>query len=309
MKTYATLLQREWMQHRLGWTITVVAPLAIALVVLAVGQVTIDLDDADATVHLSGTQLALDRVPPVVLAFGTIAASAALTLLIAWFTALVQAPGLARRDRQDRSIEFWLSLPTGHAGSLAVPLVAHLVLFPIAALGVGLVSGFIVSPLFVAKAAGLGEWFALPWGTMLPAAFALAAQVALGVVIATVWISPLVLVVMAASAWLKRWGLPVVAVGLVVIGNLLDRLYGNAIVWRTLRQLLNNAGEALVGPPRSVRVRGVEDVTDMLAAIPGWSAEHALQAVRALADPLLALALAVSAVSFWLLVLRRKRGA
>ena len=44
---------------------------------------------------------------------------------------LIQTPGLARRDRQDRSIEFWLSLPTSHAASVAAPVLMHLVLVPL----------------------------------------------------------------------------------------------------------------------------------------------------------------------------------
>ena len=38
MKTFRTLLLREWMQHKLGWTIAVGSPIAVALIVLAVGR-------------------------------------------------------------------------------------------------------------------------------------------------------------------------------------------------------------------------------------------------------------------------------
>ena len=44
----------------------------------------------------------------------------------------LQAAGLARRDAQDRSIELWRSLPVGDATAIAVTLVAHLLLMPLA---------------------------------------------------------------------------------------------------------------------------------------------------------------------------------
>ncbi|MFS9605847.1 hypothetical protein, partial [Klebsiella pneumoniae] len=39
--------------------------------------------------------------------------------------ALFQLPGLARRDMQDRSIEFWLSLPGRSSESVAATVLAH----------------------------------------------------------------------------------------------------------------------------------------------------------------------------------------
>jgi ABC-2 type transport system permease protein len=45
-------------------------------------------------------------------------------------TSLFIALGSPRRDHGDRSIEFWLSLPSGHGESLAAPMLVHLLLVP-----------------------------------------------------------------------------------------------------------------------------------------------------------------------------------
>ena len=303
LERFSTLLHREWMQDKVVWIISICVPTLIALGLLAVGKVEWTLDDADVTIQLAA-------LPATTLAMGAIASTAGLTLLIAWFTALFQSPGLARRDQQDRSIEFWLSLPTGHVPSLAAPMLAHLLLFPIIALVVGVVSGHLISLVLLAKVASLGDWFTLPWGTMLAATLAWTARMVLGIVLATLWISPLVLLAMAASAWLKRWGLPALVATLVVAGNLLEKLYGNPVVWDTLQLLLKHAGQSLLGTQQGpvTSIRQSTRLPEQLSAMPAWMAEDAGRAIVALANPLLLYGLLVSAACFALLVIRRRRG-
>lgn len=300
---FATLLQREWLQHRIGWMVITAAPVAIALLLLLVGQLQVTIDDADVTVRFS-------QVPALALATAAIVGTGVLGFLLAWASALIQSPGLARRDRQDRSIEFWLSLPVGHAESLAAPLLAHLLLFPLAALGIGLLAGHAVSLLLVARFVGLGEWLALPWGSIVLAAAAALGRVALGLLLATLWLSPLVLMVMAASAWLKRWGLPALAAGLVLLAGVTDRAFGTPIVTDLGRELLARAARSfIVGRATGgLRFTPDSDPVQVLQAYPGWALQDGWHAIQALADPLLPLALAVSAGCFALLVRRRQRG-
>lgn len=305
MKSYATLLRREWLQHKFGWTVIVFAPLVIALIVIAAGQLDIDIDDEKVRVQF-------ERVPALALAAAAIVATAAVTFVIAWLIAVIQAPGLARRDHQDRSVEFWLSLPTSHTASLTAPMLAHLLLFPLAALGIGIVSGHLVSLLLVTRWLGIGEWLTLPWGSLLLAVTAAAARLTLGVVLATVWLSPLLLLAMAASAWLKRWGLPALVVGLAVLGGLLSKVFGIPIVGSTVVALLQHARQALIGPPRPslfTKPKEAAAAAEQIGRIPQWMGEDALRAIGELASPLLLLALAISAGCFALLVLRRQRGA
>ncbi len=303
VKRFATLLQREWLQHKIGWIVVTAAPLSVALLVLLVGQVQINLDDGDGVVEFS-------RVPALVLATAAIVGTGVLSFVLAWFSSLLQTPGLARRDQQQRSIEFWLSLPIGHLPSLAAPMLAHLLLFPLAALGIGMLAGHVVSLLLVARFVGVADWFTLPWGLLSLAWISTLLRAALGLVLATLWLSPIILLVMAASAWLGRWGLPALIAATVVLGNLLDKLYGNAVVWDLGRSLLSNAGHAFVAgrSPAGLRYTQGSDTLELLRAYPGWVAADAWHAVLALGNPLLLLALAVSAGCFALLVLRRRRG-
>jgi len=297
MNRFKTLVLREWMQHRRGWLVLVFLPPALLLLLGSglFGRPHIDFDGGDVQ----------GALPLAMIVF---ALCAGVTLVVAWGAALLQSPGLARRDTQDRSIEFWLSLPVGHAPSVAATLLAHLLLLPWAALGIGALCGVAITLPYVAQVFGFEAWFALPWSTLLPAAFAVTLRVAFGLLLATLWLAPLVLLTMAASAWLKRWGVPLVAGVLLIGGTLLERVYGNPIVWRVLNALRLEVIHAFVATGRrEIRIGG--DVEAMLGRLPGWLAHDALAALGALAAPGFVAALAVGALGFALLVLRRQRGA
>ncbi|HSW09158.1 hypothetical protein [Aquabacterium sp.] len=307
MNRFNTLLQREWMQHQRGWMILLGLPLV--LVILA-GLFT----DLGISIEIDGDTV-VKHVPSAALqAFGSIAAMAAITLGLAWLSALFQAPGLARRDQQDRSIEFWLSLPTGHVPSLGATLLTHLLLLPWAALAFGAAGGLLVSLLLVGKAWGLAAWFSLPWGSLLIGALVLLLRVAIGILLATLWISPLILITMAASAWLKRWGVPLVA-GVIGGGGLvLDKVYGIPMVWEVLRTLVEHGSQALIvadqgGAAGELAIHSDADVLPFIQGLPSWALHDLGQALQALASPAFAGALAVAAAAFMLLVLRRQRGA
>lgn len=302
MTSFKTLLLREWYQHRLGWMVIVAAPLFIALLALLVGHVTVNVNDTDVVLDFG-------RAPALALATAAIVGTGVLSFVLAWFSALLQSPGLARRDQQDRSIEFWLSLPVGHLPALSAPLLVHLLLFPLAALGLGMLAGHLVSLLLVARFIGLGEWFSLPWGLIALAWSSTMLRTALGLVLATIWLSPLILLVMAASAWLKRWGIPALAIGLVVLANLLDKVFGYRAVWDLGRELMINVGRSFVygASPGGMRFTPTSDPVEVLRAYPSWAAGDAWHSLQALNSPLLLLALAISSVCFGLLVWRRKR--
>ena len=116
MQKILPLMQREWLQHRFGWALAMLIPLGLAAVLTAFGQVELDAD----TIARAGDAL------PLMLAMSAIAISALLLFTILSVTSGIIVAGLARRDHADRSIEFWLSVPVGHAQSLAVPLAVHL---------------------------------------------------------------------------------------------------------------------------------------------------------------------------------------
>lgn len=300
---FATLLRREWMQHHRAWLVLTAVPPLVMLALLATAQIDLSLGGGEAARELA-------QMHPTAVAMLTISAAALLCLALAWGSALIQAPGLARRDLSDRSIEFWLAQPVGHSKALAAPLLAHLLLFPLAALALGALAGTLITPLALARLTGPGDTAALPWAAVAAGQAALLLRIALGLLLASLWLAPLVLVLMAASAWLRRWGLPAVVAGVLLLGSVLDKVYGNPLVWRLGADLIQHAAQSFITGRSGggVKLLPGQDPLRALQALPAWALRDAGHALQALASPLLAGALGVAAAAFALLVLRRRRG-
>ena len=299
MNNLIPLMRREWLQHRFVWAMLMLVPLGLAVLLLSFGQV-----------EMGG---AMENRPPAdvaaVMGGMTIVITSAIVFLLVWITSVFVTSGLARRDHADRSIEFWLSLPTGHAESYAAPLLVHLLLAPAAALLVGLAGGYVMSLLVVSRFLSLTEWLALPWGQVVPATVALAGRVLAGLPLATLWLSPLIMLALLANALFKRWGLPVLAVGLGLGGVVLKYVFGQPLLSQALGRLSSEAVTALLGAsqqsPTDDRPRAVE----MLGALPGWAARDLGAAVSAAASPAMLAAVAVASALFAALVYWRRQGA
>jgi ABC-2 type transport system permease protein len=297
MKHLTPLILREWLQHRFGWMLMAVVPTAIALLTMSFGQLQFDAE-------VAGSKGA------AVMALASLGGGIGLHLVIFALTALIIVSGIARRDHADRSIEFWLSLPTGHAESLAVPLLVHLILAPLAALAVGVVSGLLVSLVLVTRVAGFGEWLAMPWGALLVGAFAIAARLALGLVLAMLWLSPLILATVLLTAWFRRWGLVILAVGIGLGSVIMDRIFGQPILSQVLTELLTRAGRSLANTGGSNLVaEEAESLSVVLGQIPTWALRDGADALQLAASPLMVGALLVAAGCFAGLVMWRRGGA
>jgi ABC-2 type transport system permease protein len=259
MDTFLTLIRREWMQHRFGWMLLVTVPLALALLGLVVGQIEFDSETAEKVGPAFPTLLGM-----IAMTAGTV-----VTFTILGATSLLLLTGLARRDHADRSVEFWLSLPTSHTASLAAPLVTHLLLVPAAALVVGLVGGWVISGALVTRLTGFGSWLALPWADLLLAGVALVLRIMAGLPLAVLWAAPLLLAVVLANAYLKRWGLPVLILGLVIAGVVLDRWLGEGATAMTLGAVLRAAGLSLfAGSSQVMNGESSAEVYAALKAVP-----------------------------------------
>lgn len=297
MKNLYPLMQREWLQHRFGWALMAVVPTAIALLAVSFGQLHFDGEPPEQKL-------------PAVIALASLGGGIGVHLVIFALTALIIVAGVARRDHADRSVEFWLSLPTGHAESLATPLLVHLILAPLAALAIGLASGLLVSLVLVVRVAGLGEWLALPWGTLLLGAFAIAGRLALGLVLAMLWLSPLILAVVLMTAWFRRWGLVILGVGVGLGSVIMDRLFGQPILSDLLGQLLANAGRSLANTGgNNLVAEEAESLQVVLGQIPHWALSDGADALRLAVSPLLAGGLLVAAACFAGLLQWRRSGA
>ena len=294
MSRFNTLLLREWMQHHRGWLALMLVPPLLMLLVLPFGSVEINAGELAPLPALGLMLAAMVVVPAVVLGITVVAL-------------LIQTPGLARRDRQDRSIEFWLSLPTSHTASVAAPVLMHLVLVPLLALVIGAAFSYAIGALLVWKGFGATATLGLPWGSLAGVGLAGLARALLGVLLACFWLMPLLLATMAASAWLKRWGMPVLALALAIGHKLLASLYGITVIGDTLSALMTNARAALAHGRPPNPTGGAEMAQAWLSDAPRWLFDDALLALRDLGQPLFLFALAASAAGFALLVLRRRR--
>jgi ABC-2 type transport system permease protein len=231
-----------------------------------------------------------------------------LILAVVLSVTFLMANGLARKDDEDRSVEFWLSLPVSHARSVAATLFAHGVVLPAAAVllafGAALAAGVIVA-LRVYGVDGMGLLFTAEPG--LPLASIVLRTLA-GLPLALFWLAPIYLTLVAAGAWLKRWGLALVVVGALVAHTLVERLFSSHIVANTIGQLSTHAAASMVlmhdmrkDNPLS-QFSGAELTSERI-----W---HTFgNALQTLASPLAVFALLVSAVMFWLIVLKRQRSA
>lgn len=285
MQTFQTLLKREWMQHRLGWLLLGGVPFAIMVPLMSFGSI-----------HFG------DTAPPpgmvtLIIAFGYIY----FLLVLAGGAIAIQAPGLARRDRQDRSIEFWLSLPIGHTEAVGATVFMHLLVMPLLLLALaaaGSPVAALIAELRVNGASALGD---MPWGTVAIVFMAGLARVALGIVLGMLWLSPLLLAAMAASAWLKRWGVPALLALLGVGGLILDKGYQQPIVFDVLAEQFANFGRAVVP-------LGIETLPGgSMSGLAAWLGRDAIGALAELASLRFVLSLAVAAACFALLVWRRAR--
>lgn len=282
MQVFKTLLLREWMQHRIGWLVLAALPLALVLLlVLPFGEVKL----GNTPSHL---------VSVMTLGIFSIGAGAQ-----AWLVMALQAPGLARRDAQDRSIEFWRSLPAGDATAISATLVAHHLLVPLAVTCVSGVAGLLAAVLLVVRGYG---WQALDLNYLLVMFAAGLPRAVLGGVLASLWASALLLPLMAASAWLKRWGVPVLVGAVGAAGVWLDKVYHQTWLLDGVRELFFNFAAALVP-----LAQGFEDRPGT-EAVPTWFWVDAQHRLADLGTPLFAVALLLAAAGFYLLLLKRQRG-
>lgn len=305
MDRFFTLMKREWMQHRIGWLVVMTLPTLLMLVLSLFDgrglQLKIDGDNAP----ISG----LYQLPVALQTAGWTFATATVTFVLASLSVLAQLPGLARRDVQDRSIEFWRSLPVSHVQSVGAMVLMHLLVLPGLALMAGVLGAQLVALVAIVTQLGPGAWLMQPWWMLLPALLVMTARMLLGLLLAVAWLSPLLLLTMAASAWLKRWAVPVMVASLVVGVQWLDRQLPVAVVKLSLERIGSEALNALLATHsfKGMHFEGPEDLAAALPDLPALLLRDAAHALGNAASPAFIVALLVAAAGFGLLVLRRMR--
>jgi hypothetical protein len=82
---------------------------------------------------------------------------------VGWLVAYIQSGGMARRDCQDRSIEFWRSLPVPDGAAVGATVLMHLVLLPLLVMALAVPSGLVVALMVVARGFGWSALAGVPW--------------------------------------------------------------------------------------------------------------------------------------------------
>ena len=306
MTQFLTLLRREWMQHRIGWLLVMLTPTVLLLLLSVVdGGLQIKLNGDDLQLPPLRQATALMQISLLVLAV------TGCTLGLALLAMGFQLPGLAQRDQQDRSVEFWNSLPVGHAKSVAAMLIAQILLLPWLAIVVGMVGGLLAATLTIVASHGPLAWAAQPWGLLLAATAALLLRLTLGLLLAAAWLSPLLLLTMAAAAWLRRWGVPVVVAASLAGTLVLDKYLPTPLVGPWLQQVSAEALRALlhIDAMRTLQLHNSADWLAALQALPMLLLHDLAPLLARAVTPGFVLALAGAALGFLLLVLRRQQGA
>ncbi len=298
---FAPLLQREWLQHRMGWALLAGVPLGLVFLLLISGLGTIDFKGD--TIEKTGAAF------PAFVALAAIAGTTVFIFADLWISSMFISAGLARRDHADRSIEFWLSVPVSHAQSLSVPLFVHLILVPAAALVVGMLGGYAIAMATVTRVVGFGELASVPWGQVITASLVVVLRLLAGLVLATLWLSPLIMLTVLLTAWFRRWGWVILAVGFGLGGWLLERLFGLRWMWDVSAALLNNAATSFFSGKQSLHMDSSAEAFDALSSLPSFAWYDFMISLRDLASPLFVGALLFAVACFWLLVQWRQRGA
>jgi ABC-2 type transport system permease protein len=281
-----TLLLREWMQHKRGWLIAAFAPPILFLAMLPFGKI---------------QGLPMEQMELMSLAMLVISACAVYAICLV--VALFQLPGLARRDTQDRSIEFWLSLPGRPSESVAATVLAHAWLAPLAGAVVGALFGVPIAMSVLTSKADFSTALSVNWGEVISAALPLLVRGLIGTVVLMLWLAPFIFTLMAASAWFKRLGVPLVLVGVTVATAVLHKAYDIDWPLDRLHALNENINHSLVFDAHNL-MRTLKTDESLWA----WAMHDFGQAVSTLATAEFIGWAAVAAAGFALVVMKRSRG-
>ena len=302
---FRSLMLREWMQHRTGWLVLMLLPTLLAAGLSLFDGRGIDLRIGDHDAQFGP----LSSLPVVQQTVGWTVATTGLALLLVSLTVAVQLSGLARRDQQDRSIEFWRSLPVSHLQGVGATVLMHLLVLPLLAVTSALLGAQLVAALAVVLHNGLSAWLGQPWLVLMSSLLLAVARVWLGLLMAVLWLSPLLMLTMAASAWLKRWALPVVLAASVLGVTWLDPRLPVALVGSALHRLGTEALYALLAPDLfdGQQALRAADLGASLHGLPMALLQDGLRVLQSAATPAFLAALAGGALGFGLLLLRRQR--
>jgi ABC-2 type transport system permease protein len=150
---------------------------------------------------------------------------------------------------------------------------------------------------------GFADVLAVNWGEVILASTPLLVRGLAGTVPLMLWLAPVIFTLMAASAWLKRLGVPAVFVGGGVAVTLLHKAYDIDWPLEALGGLNARINQSLVH-----NANGLKDALMSDTNLWTWLAQDLGGTLADLASPQFLGWMAVAAAGFALVVAKRSRG-
>ncbi|WP_157670750.1 hypothetical protein [Chitinibacter sp. GC72] len=278
MQQFKTLMLREWMQHRKSWLILGLWTPVIAWALLYLLLFYQGLPQFNDATMSDTTKIA---------SFG-INAQSGFVFFLALIGVLLTIPGLPHRDKDDKSLAFWRSLPLDDRAAVIAPMLMNGLLLPLMAIITAIVLNFLLSaPLWMASANAellKNMMLALLGGSLQG-------------LLTLLWFSPLVLLLALGNSVIRRWGMAIVLIGGLLFEIALIRLSNYA----TGSNFVDIYFSGLFGIMTRVDFLGFLHAN---ANLP----EQISMLTRFIANPQFAAAIIVSVLSLVALIWRRKTG-
>jgi len=187
-----TLVRREFWEHRALWMAPLVVAALLALCA-AIGRVHIDVNEA-SDLSSQSQQVALFSIIQWVLAMPL--------YIVVMFVGSFYLLDCLYAERKDRSILFWKSLPVSDGLTVCAKLLVALVVMPVGAFVLALLSHAVCTAILEARVAlgslpGILSWSTREW-------LRTEAVILLGTVFAVLWYAPIAGYLLVMSAWVRR---------------------------------------------------------------------------------------------------------
>jgi ABC-2 type transport system permease protein len=242
----ATLVRREFWEHRSLW----IAPLVVeALLALALVFGHAQIGPQDNELLNPQQRVALFTIVQWALAQPL--------FLVAAITVGFYLLDCLYSERKDRSILFWKSLPVSDGLTVASKFLVAAAVVPLGVLALALVSNLMFAGILAARLPGVLSWSALEW-------LRTEAVLLVSVILAVLWYAPIAAAMLLVSAWARRT--PILWASLVpLMAPILERVgLGTHYLWSFesyrltgIWHKLQAGHEHLFGSARDLRPVGV----------------------------------------------------
>ncbi len=194
-KTMATLIRREFWEHRSLW----ITPLIVAgLLVLAAIPLHVGNDISDGPDNILGDAHNRLGIFTLVIWAQTVPQYLVMTIVLSFY--LMDCLYL---ERKDRSILFWKSLPVSDATTVISKLLVALVVVPLGVYLTAMVASVLVQTILAVRIAhGSLPNIAVAWDTV--AWLKVQGLMLYGLIISMLWYAPLAAFLLLISAWARK---------------------------------------------------------------------------------------------------------